>query len=538
MELDQENLHGGSQLGYDAADYVAKVAEKYCAQQREFLQLANEPRIAELHVEGQTLLVRKRELEELLRRTHRPSDGRRRRISAIFSAIVGVVLICVAFFFSLLSLEPFRLGLTGKLVCVGIALITPYAVHEFLEAFRNERLRKAIIALVFLSTVAGSALLAGVRSDLLVRQIQDATPSVVIDSDTTAAAEHGDSFYDEAKEPMRLLMILMALAIDLGAGLAIHRAVDLSDDSGQEYKHVSEELAKVCTQLGKVVSELASRTNAPALFEKGFWRDFYRAIFTQSSRRAASKALGLFLCLFLFSAGRTFGQQKLNLVIALDLTASEKAKGHDGRSQFEKNTKGVAEILGSVSAGATVTVIGITENSFGQPFIVLSATISDDPGYFGERLTSARRQLVSAWQKRSLQIEPSAKNTDIIGAALLASELFRNNQGTKQLLILYSDMRNTTDGVNFEKTQSFNSQMTLAALRQQGLLPELRGVTVKVFGADASTLGITRWNRTKQFWEAYFTAAGANIAEYSPLDERPQTVLDLGAGSGEPKNLR
>src|ERR1700691_6124842 len=82
------------------------------------------------------------------------------------------------------------------------------------------------------------------------------------------------------------------------------------------------------------------------------------------------------------------------------------------------------ELLGSVPAGSTITVIRITENSFGQPYILLAATISDDPGYFGERLASARHQLVGAWQTRSMQIKPSAKNTDILGAALLASELF------------------------------------------------------------------------------------------------------------------
>jgi hypothetical protein len=538
MDHNQDNLHGDSQLGYDAAEHVAIVAEKYCAQQREFLQLANEPRINELHVEGRTLLVRKRELEELLRRTSRPGDGRHRRIGAMVCAAIGFILMCVAFFFALLSLEPFRLGLFGKLVCAGIALITPYAIHEFLDECRNELCRRGIIILIFLCSVTGGALLAGVRADLLVRQVQETTPSVVIDGDNTAPAGQNDSFYEDEKGPMRLLMILLALAIDLGAGFAIHRAVDLNDDSGQEYVQISKELAEANTRLSEVVSELTSRTNAAAMFEKGFWRDFYRAMLTQSSRRAISKVLGLLLCLFLFSAGRTFGQQKLHLVIAVDLTASEKTKGHDGKSQFEKNVRSVAEILGSVPAGSAVTIIGITENSFGQPFTLLSGTISNDPGYFGERLASARRQLASAWQKRSMQIEPSAKNTDILGAALLASELFRNNQGTKQLLIVYSDMRNTTDGVNFEKEQNINSQVMLAALSRQGLLPELRGVTVKVFGADASTVRITQWHRIKQFWEAYLTAAGARLAEYSPLDESPQTVFELGAGSEEPNDLR
>jgi hypothetical protein len=519
MDRDQENFHGGSQLGYEAAEHITKVAQEYCAQQREYLELVNEPRINELYVEVQALLVRKSELEEVLRRTPRPGAGRGRRIMATVCAVIGVILMCVAFFFSLLSLEPFRLGLTGKLVCVGIALITPYGVHEFLSACRNELFRRGIIILVFLSAVTGGALLAGVRADLLVRQFQGTTPSVMIDGDNTAPAGQKDTFYEDEKGPMRLLMILLAIAIDLGAGVAIHRALDLGEDSGQEYTQLSKELGEVNTRLGEVVSELTSRTNAPAMFEKGFWRDYYRAMLTQSSRRAISKVLGLFLCFFLFSAGRTFGQQKLHLVIAVDLTASEKITDHDGQSQFEKNSKAVGELLATVTAGSKIAVIGITDNSFGQPYVLLSATISDDPGYFQERLASARRQLVNAWKKRSVQIEPSAKNTDILGCMLLAGELFRNEQGATKMLVVYSDMRNTTDGVNFETARNIDAQTTLTEFKQRGLLPDLQGVEVKVLGADASGLNKSQWNRVKQFWEAYLIAAGANIAEYSPLDE-------------------
>jgi hypothetical protein len=237
----------------------------------------------------------------------------------------------------------------------------------------------------------------------------------------------------------------------------------------------------------------------------------------------------------LFSAGRTFGQQKLHLVIAVDLTTSERIAGHDGQSQFEKNSKAVSELLGTVSAGSKIAVIGITDNSFGQPYILLSATISDDPGYFEERLASARRQLVNAWKKRSLQIQPSAKNTDILGCMLLAGELFRNEQGAMKMLIVYSDMRNTTNGVNFETARNIDAQATLAALNKQRLVPELPGVTVKVFGADASGLSMSRWNRLRKFWEAYFIAAGARLGVYSPLNEDQLSVFEPRAPDRELK---
>ncbi len=36
-----------------------------------------------------------------------------------------------------------------------------------------------------------------------------------------------------------------------------------------------------------------------------------------------------------------------------------------------------------------------------QPYILLSATILADAGYFGERLAAARTEIVHAWKTRS-----------------------------------------------------------------------------------------------------------------------------------------
>jgi len=522
MDQHQEDLHCGTGLGYEAAEHIAKIAEDYCASQRRFLELANEPRINKLQVEGQELMRRKCALEDVLRRTPRPGDRHGRRFRAVACLAIGVVLTIVAFFFSLLSFEPFRLGFTGKLVCIGIALITPYAVHELLGGYKSEKLLKGIIALAFVCAITGGALLAGIRANLVARQIQDTAPSVEIDGEVAAPVETQGSFYEETKAPMRLLMVLLALAIDLGAGVAIHRAMELGDDSGQDHRQVFEEMTTVNVRLGEIVSELTSRTNAPALFEAGFWRDFYRAMLTQSAKRAGSKLLGIFLCLVFFVGGKAFGQEKLNLVVAVDLTASESVKGHYGESQFHKNMTAVERLLGSTPAGSKVSVIGITEDSFGRPCILLSATISGDAGYFGERLASARHQLLRAWQKQALQVGANAKKTDILGAILLASELFRQTRADKNVLVLYSDMRNTTNRMNFERSSPVNVQAGLSDLSRRGFIGDLHGAIVYLEGVDATGLTIGQWNRIRQFWTGYLAATGATVVDYSILDGIPK----------------
>jgi hypothetical protein len=160
-------------------------------------------------------------------------------------------------------------------------------------------------------------------------------------------------------------------------------------------------------------------------------------------------------------------------------------------------------------------------DSFGQPSILMNAVISNDPGYFGERLTSARRRLANAWRERASQIEPTARKTDILGAALLASELFGRGQSTRRVLIFFSDMRNTTDGLNLEATHLVDPREALAKAERQDLVPDLNGAAVYVLGADAGEASKQRWFRVKQFWAGYFEKAGATLVRYSPTTEIP-----------------
>jgi hypothetical protein len=489
---------------------------------RRYLELANEPRINELHAEGRELVTRERDLAERLRRTAPTGETRSSRAGTFFYWMIGIFLAIAAFCFSLLSLEPYRLGWTGKLVCIGIALITPYAVHELLEAWENKNLTRAVITLVFLAALAGGILLAGIRADLLARQVQELTPAVVIDGQTPPPSESEPSFYDATRAPLELLMVLLALAIDLGSGVAIHRALESQRICGEDYGKLSSELAGVRVRLRAIVSELTSLGNAPQLFEAGFWRDFYRAMLTQSFRKAASKLLGISLFLVVLVGGGAFGQTQVNLVVAVDLSASEDVRGPDANTQFKENVAAVGNLLSHVSAGSKVTVIGITEESFSEPYVLLSAQLSDDPGYFGERLAAARQQLVNSWGRRSKDLAPNARKTDVLGAIFLASRIFDQGPAATKILVLCSDMRNTTDGLNLETQVDFDPESKLVALRQLGLMPNLHAVAVYVVGANAAGRSVTQWRNVSKFWADYFAEAGATLGSYSVLSEIPK----------------
>jgi hypothetical protein len=522
MNSEPELTEIGSRLGSEAAEHIAQRVEDYCECERQRIELSNQARINALHVEGSRLIKLEHQIEDRLRHAPPAGDSRGRKRKAYFYWFTGIVLAIAAFFFSLIAFAPYRLGWFGDLYCLGVALVTPFAIEVFLDTWKSEKLFKTIVTVVFLAALAGGALLAAIRGDLFSQQVQERAPVIVMEGEAYPTSPQ-NSFFDSTSGSLRILMLLLALAIDFGAGVAIHQAFFLGTSSGEDFEKLSRELASIRERLAKIVFEITALNHAPGIFVAQFWRDFYRSMLTETVRQAATRLFGLALCLLLLGGGRAFGQQRMNLVIAVDLTASEAVKDHDGQSQFSKNVQGVTRLLASVPTNSKVTIIGITEKSFSQPYILFSATVSDDQGYFGERLAAARQQLIRAWQKRSAQLGPNAGSSDVLGALFVASALFQEPRvRQRKVLVLYSDMRHVTPGLDLESPVTIRVEAALTTVERHKLLAHLSGVEVFVVGADAAHESVAQWESLKQFWATYFEKTGATLYSYSILCEPPR----------------
>ncbi len=511
MTNQEETYDSGRNLGLEGVEHTAGRAEVYCDCERERITLMNEPRIRELRALGGHLAEREAALRDRLRHAAPPGDVRHRRRRAGYYWTTGVALAFAAFCFSLIGLAPYRLGWAAYLYCLGIAIITPFAVEEFLDAWQSDRLGRAIVTAVFLAALVGGALLAEIRGDLLARQTEQTNAAVVIEGDNPAAPEQKDTFYESTRDLLRLMMVLFAIALDLGAGVAVHRALVLGAVSGEDAEALLRELGNVRQQLGVVVAEISELTNAPAVFVARFWRDFYRAMLTQTVRKALTKGLSVVILASALWSARAFAAEHHNVVVAaLDLSASEAVTGMDHKTPFERNVDGIAQLLASVPAGSSVTVIGITQDSIANPSPILRADLAADPGYFGERLAAAHRELVRAWRGRAAHLAPSAPRTDIIGALYLAGELFRKDPKTsRNTLVVFSDMRNATPTLNLEAPHLASVDSLLKTLERHAGVTDLAGVTVYVVGANGGKRDIRDWQTVKEFWIAYFEKAGA-----------------------------
>jgi hypothetical protein len=512
----------GQELGQDGIDRLIEQVESVCVHERRKIELSNEPEIARLRVEFACWSDEEKRISEKLRLAPPPGDLRSRRIEAWFSAGFAILLIVAGFFFSLLALEPFRLGWQRYLLCLGVAVLCPYGIHRCLKEWDCRSLIRVSATVAAITALTSLILLGVIRGNLFIQQFEDADTQAVVFDDGAPAQPQTNTFYETTLPLLRAALALLALAMDLEAGLALHEAVTLGLDSGVDREKLSQRRIAIRGDLALLASQIVASSNEGERFEARFWSNFYRSMIT----RTASKAIGRFLSVVAISlvigaASMNAQERRLNLVIAIDLSASAETKEPDGTTDFQKNVKAVGALLMTVPAGSRVTVIGITGNSFGEPDILLSANIGTDSGYFGERLTAAHRQLAEQWQDRVRHLSPDARQTDILGTVRLAEQLSNETPQDRKALVIYSDMRQATPELNLERNDNPTRDLAKRRLGVQGPMPDLGGVEVYALGVDAAGGNAVTWDRLEQFWTTYFLTTGAHLESYVALRDPP-----------------
>jgi len=513
------------QLGMEGVDNLVANAERVCTYEQQRIELNNQSMIVGLQGEYNVLVAEERRIEEKLHTAPPSGDLRRLRQRAIYSWSVTVFLTIAGFALSLMTLAPFRLGWVSWLYCAGIAIVTPHLVDKLLEVRGMEKVIIWLTAFAAIAALTGIMLLAAIRGNLLAQEIHQSEAPVIMLDDSAPQTEPQNTFYDSTTSLLRAALLLLAFAMELGAGIALRDAWRSVPDNSEDWSRLRGELIGIRQRLSQIASEATILRNEPEIFVKRFWRDFYCALLSNATRRAMTKLLVLVLGVVLLGMAQAYAEDRLNMVIAIDLTQSVATTGPDGKTDFQKNIEGVTRVLSQVPAGASVTVIGITDHSFAQPYILLSARVPDDPGYFGERLNAARGQIVRAWKARSGRLDSHFHHTDILGALQLASQIFtQQSDAGRKTLVIFSDMRQSTTDLDLEspKVVPFFSSL----VKRSGAFPELRDVQIYALGVDDAGKSMDYWQSLRSFWEQYSHNAGAGLRGYSVLREL-QTSPDL-----------
>ena len=525
MEREMNGIEIGQQLGVESAEATITKVEAYCDHERKRIELANQAKIVAIKAEFSLLLEEEQELRDRLRHAPPPGDLRIRKRKAIYYWAVTLVLTAAGVFFTLYAFEPFRLGSYAYLYCLGIAAAAPFLIELALDKWNGGRLVKTLAGTACASAIIGLMLLAVIRGDLLAQRLVNSEPVIILDDAQPVTPQPQTDFYRTTLAPLMAVMVLLAMAMDLGAGLALHEAWRMGSDSTDDWKKLRKQMKELLQRKIALAHDATKLKDEPEVFVEGFWSNYYRAALTHVSRSAMAKLLLVAVAFSLLTVRSAVAESQLDLVIAVDLTQSVAIQAPGQPSEFQKNIEAVTKVLAQVPASSRVTIIGITDQSFAQPDILLSATVPDDPGYFRERLTAARNGLVRAWKSRSRKVQPIFPHTDILGALLLASQILTEQSTARQKdLIIFSDMRNSTPDLNMD-TPSGIAQFSRALTHRRAPVADLWDIEVYVLGVDAADRSIGYWQTLRDSWTLYFKDAGAELRSFTVLRETPRPQI-------------
>ena len=219
-----------------------------------------------------------------------------------------------------------------------------------------------------------------------------------------------------------------------------------------------------------------------------------------------SPVILIVLALLIFFVFR--GTARAETIVFLDMSLSMESNDYAGlQTEFQKNVAGIETFIrGDLVPGDKVKVLGITENSFSNPYLLLEGQVSANKGAFGEVVARDKLRLVQTWKKLSLK--PVAKMTDVFGALNLGSNLFSPQDRNKKL-ILFSDMRHYTREIDLESPKTIDIEAGMKQVAGNGFTAPLAGVKVWCLGVHSAGKTPDYWRSLKAFWTEYFRQSKA-----------------------------
>lgn len=522
MNTDTKSSNGSRPIHHLAAESIEGILEwarNHFLSERERVGAANEPKLAVLSERQSFLLEKRQRLLEEIRSLQgaRPSN----LMAQLGYLTVALVLASVGYASARITVQPFNLGPAAFWLCLGLSVVVLFLGHEFLAELRKVWLYRTVLVFALLSGLAAILLLSEVRADVLAHYLSS---GLVIVSGSGGEGDPSVSGGDEQQvfAVLNRAMRFATLAFEIGAALSFFRFTEArrNNDFARLNRLINKELPEVENKLLEVTEQIHQLVAEPSRQDAEFRQQFHKDVMERINRTWTGGALGVALAVALLSAATLQASDNLQVVAALDLSQTS-AADYSGRSELEQNRQAIAAVLSRLPVGSGITVIGITGESYVNPQILISAELTDDPGYFNSRLIAGRRQLLAQWQKRSEGLAASYKATDILGALRYGGEVLTHGQAKRKVLAVFSDGRNCTAELDLERPQVIRVGPALNQLRQQGLLNSLEGVEVFLFGVgDHSGKRSTNYTLSlRDFWAAYIKEAGGRLVSFSTARE-------------------
>src|SRR5205823_2524110 len=159
-----------------------------------------------------------------------------------------------------------------------------------------------------------------------------------------------------------------------------------------------------------------------------------------------------------------------------------------------------------------IRVITISQNSFADPQTVVDQIVPAPQPPFDVELKKAHVDLNDAWIKRAAKLAPTAVQSDVLGALAYSGLLFDQSRANRKLLLVLSDMRHDTAGIDLETPPRLTTGM-LANIRERGLVANLTKVQIWIYSAHTVGKLPSYYNSLTSFWREYFQQAGGQLMD-------------------------
>lgn len=204
----------------------------------------------------------------------------------------------------------------------------------------------------------------------------------------------------------------------------------------------------------------------------------------------------------------------------------------------ERYLQGFARVVSAViedGGGAYIAGFSIDDNSGLNPdkFTATFPRQGGNTTKFRYRVETRKVRKHAESRARALVSAPAERSgTAILDAIELAPRFFADHpESNEPYVILFSDMIEESDRLTWRMVETAESRSAfIAAERESGRLPDLSGVGVYVAGIGPNPISTQAPQRTRawrDFWYAYFEAAGAevrswgtSVGRFPPADPR------------------
>jgi hypothetical protein len=131
--------------------------------------------------------------------------------------------------------------------------------------------------------------------------------------------------------------------------------------------------------------------------------------------------------------------------------------------------------------------------------------------------------------------KPDVNGTCIVDSLRLAEEKFKQYPNDRKIIVIFSDMLEWCNGVDFEKNFSQEFNEIVNKMKKNAPLPNLEGIEVYIV-SKATKSKSSKYYAIKEFWENFFKETKATLIQYDtemnfrPNDKCPENIYEVITG--------